>query len=143
MTNKLEKKRKVEREDRVMKKKGMENECTKVVKLGMSFFTTVDSSYPESVETVESREMEAALKKHKREKKDGRLYKFVKKHFLQRRNSSNDVQEIRIVPEGDELKWARRSAGSAASRSSNETTGSDVERLEVVHDMAEEYVPEV
>ncbi|XP_060551329.1 uncharacterized protein LOC132712914 isoform X1 [Ruditapes philippinarum] len=96
----------------------------------------------ESVETEGNMEDEKASKKQKREKKDGRFYKFVKKHFLQRRNTSNDVKEIRIVPDGDEFKWARRSAGSAASRSSNETTSSDGDRLEVVHDMAEEYTPE-
>ncbi|XP_053373487.1 uncharacterized protein LOC123531963 isoform X1 [Mercenaria mercenaria] len=97
----------------------------------------------ESVETRESMEDESRSKKQKSEKKDGRFYKFVKRHFLQRKNSSNDVKEIRIVPDGDEFKWARRSAGSAASRSSNETTSSDGDRLEVVHDMAEEYIPEV
>ena len=52
------------------------------------------------------------------------------------------MQEIHIVPEGDELRWARRSAGSAASRSSEETTSSESDRLEVVHDMADEYIPE-
>jgi len=63
----------------------------------------------------------------------------VKKHFLQRKSSSNDVKEIHIVPDGDELKWARRSGGSAASRSSTDTSGSEGTRLEIVHDMAEEY----
>lgn len=143
MANTFEKKRKAERKDRKSKKRNTEHEHTKVVKIGMSLFTTGDPSYPESVETVEHQDMEESPKQQKREKKDGRLYKFVKKHFLQRKNSSNDVQEICILPDGDDLKWARRSAGSAASRSSHETTGSDAERLEVVHDMAEEYVPEV
>ncbi|XP_045169219.1 uncharacterized protein LOC123531963 isoform X2 [Mercenaria mercenaria] len=125
-------------------KKGKETEDrTLVVKLGLEYFTTADSTYPESVETRESMEDESRSKKQKSEKKDGRFYKFVKRHFLQRKNSSNDVKEIRIVPDGDEFKWARRSAGSAASRSSNETTSSDGDRLEVVHDMAEEYIPEV
>lgn len=63
----------------------------------------------------------------------------MKKHFLQRKSSSNDVKEIHIVPDGDELKWARRSGGSAASRSSTDTSGSEGTRLEIVHDMAEEY----
>ncbi|XP_060551330.1 uncharacterized protein LOC132712914 isoform X2 [Ruditapes philippinarum] len=125
-----------------MKKGKIQEEPTLVVKLGMEYFTTADSTYPESVETEGNMEDEKASKKQKREKKDGRFYKFVKKHFLQRRNTSNDVKEIRIVPDGDEFKWARRSAGSAASRSSNETTSSDGDRLEVVHDMAEEYTPE-
>lgn len=126
-----------------MKKGKVAEERTVVVKLGLEYFTTADPTYPESVETIKSMEDESKSKKQKREKKDGRFYKFVKKHFLQRRNTSNDVQEIRIVPDGDEFKWARRSAGSAASRSSNETTSSEGDRLEVVHDMAEEYIPEV
>lgn len=77
------------------------------------------------------------------EKKDGRFYKFVKRHFLQRKQGANDVREIHIVPEGDDLKWARRSAGSAASRSSDETTSSKEDRLKVVYDMAEEYIQDV
>lgn len=76
-------------------------------------------------------------------KKDGRFYKFVKKHILQRKATSNEVQEIHIVPDGDEFLWARRSAGSAASRSSNGTSSSEGEKLEVVHDMAEEYIDDV
>lgn len=44
------------------------------------------------------------------------------------------------MPDGDEFMWARRSAGSAASRSSNGTSSSESDKLEVVHDMAEEYV---
>lgn len=76
-------------------------------------------------------------------KKDGRFYKFVKKHILHRKNTSNDVKEIQILPDGDELRWARRSAGSAASRSSNGTSGSETDKLEVVHDMAEEYMDDV
>ncbi|WAQ94663.1 hypothetical protein MAR_007134 [Mya arenaria] len=95
---------------------------TEVVKMGMGYFITEDIPYPE--------------------KKDGRLYKFVKKHILQRKGSSNDVKEIHIVPDGDEFKWARRSGGSAASRSSTGTSGSEGDRLEVVHDMAEEYTQE-
>ncbi|XP_052783163.1 uncharacterized protein LOC128219393 [Mya arenaria] len=80
--------------------------------------------------------------KVKKDKNDGRLYKFVKKHILQRKGLSNDVKEIHIVPDGDEFKWARRSGGSAASRSSTGTSGSEGDRLEVVHDMAEEYTQE-
>ena len=76
-------------------------------------------------------------------KKDGRFYKFVKKHILQRKTHSNDVQEIHIVPDGEEFRWARRSAGSAASRSSNGTSSSEGDRLETVHDMAEEYVDDL
>lgn len=114
------------------------NEKTIVVKMGVEYFTTEDNPYPESVETTCMDDGKRS-KSDKKEKKDGRFYKFVKKHILQRKNSSNDVKEIHIIPDGDELKWARRSAGSAASRSSNGTSSSDGDKLEVVHDMAEEY----
>ncbi|KAL4222759.1 hypothetical protein ACF0H5_018800 [Mactra antiquata] len=132
------------RSEKKMKKGKVSDEDTRVIKLGIEYFTTVESTYPESVDTFESMEEDKkSKKKQKGEKKDGRFYKFVKRHFLHRRGNSNNVQQISIVPDGDEFKWARRSAGSAASRSSNETTGSDSDRLEVVHDMAEEYIPDV
>lgn len=119
-----------------MKRNAANNE-TIVVKLGMSYFTTVNA------ETVHMTTLENNdFSKKKSKNKDGRLYKFVKKHFL-RTSGSNEVKEISIIPDGDELKWARRSGGSAASRSSNETSGSEGERLTVVHDMAEEYIQEL
>lgn len=76
-------------------------------------------------------------------KHDGRFYKFVKKHFLHRKSGSTNVQEIHIVPEGDELRWARRSAGSGTSRLSDiTTTSTECRRMEVVNDLADEYLPE-
>ncbi|KAH3795987.1 uncharacterized protein LOC127838899 [Dreissena polymorpha] len=117
---------------------------TAVVKLGMAFFVTDDCPYQETVETYNRCvDMdEEKTRKNRKEKKDGKFFKFVKKHFLQRKGSSNDVKEIHLVPEGEELKWASRSAGSAQSRSSSDTTGSEGDKMKVVHDMAEEYIQE-
>ena len=77
-------------------------------------------------------------------KHDGRFYKFVKKHFLHRKSGSTNVHEIHILPEGDELRWARRerSAGSGTSRLSEVTTSTECGRMEVVNDLADEYLPE-
>lgn len=126
---------------------------TMVVKLGMEYFTTSQTRrgcniFPEVEEghmSDSENNSNGNKKKDKHEKgakKDGRFYKFVKKHFLQRKSGPTTVQEIHIVPEGDELRWARRSAGSGTSRSSEETTSTEGDRLEVVHDMADEYLPE-
>lgn len=128
-----------------MKSKSPTND-TLVVKLGLEYFTTTNTVFRDVEEAHTSDSTDSSMedkKKNKGAKKDGRFYKFVKKHFLQRKGGPTNVQEIHILPEGDELRWARRSGGSAASRSSEETTGSESDRLEVVHDMAEEYLPEV
>lgn len=123
-------------------------ECTEVMRLGMDKFTTVDllpSLYScHDMEDTSSVQSGSDDKKAKRSKKDGRFYKFVKRHFLQRRKTGNDVKEICIIPDDEEFRWARRSAGSAASRSSEETLPNSTDsQVKVVHDMAEEYVPDV
>lgn len=70
----------------------------------------------------------------------------MKKHIrIRRGGKSTAVKTINIVPEDDGTTWARRSASSAASRSSVDSSSSTdsgascERRLEVVHDMENEF----
>ncbi|XP_021353778.1 uncharacterized protein LOC110450537 isoform X2 [Mizuhopecten yessoensis] len=81
-----------------------------------------------------------------------RLYKFVKKHIhLRRKEKFTAVKNIHIEPEYDETTWARRSASSAASRSSvdsalstdSNTSSIRDSSLEIVHDMENDFGLEI
>ncbi|XP_033762236.1 uncharacterized protein LOC117343824 isoform X2 [Pecten maximus] len=81
-----------------------------------------------------------------------RFYKFVKKHIhLRRKEKFTAVKNIHIEPEYDETTWARRSANSAASRSSVDSASSTDSNssnvrdssLEIVHDMENEFGLEI
>ncbi|XP_041367465.1 uncharacterized protein LOC121382055 isoform X1 [Gigantopelta aegis] len=73
-----------------------------------------------------------------------KVIKYIKRKIKGRKGEKQtEVKTIHIVPDDDEAKWARRSANSAASRTSTDTAYSscstesrDNDGIEVVHDMA-------
>ncbi|XP_046555621.1 uncharacterized protein LOC124264887 isoform X1 [Haliotis rubra] len=74
-----------------------------------------------------------------------KMFRYMKKKLrAKRRGGETEVKAIHIVPDDDESKWARRSASSAASRTSTDTACSNSSRedssLQVVHDMAEDVI---
>ncbi|XP_071101868.1 uncharacterized protein [Haliotis cracherodii] len=74
-----------------------------------------------------------------------KVFRYMKKKLrTKRRNGETEVKAIHLVPDDDERKWARRSASSAASRTSTDTACSNSSRedssLQVVHDMAEDVI---
>ncbi|KAK3588033.1 hypothetical protein CHS0354_012079 [Potamilus streckersoni] len=130
-----------------------DTEVTPVQGLGIANFTTsnfTNKCILQEPQTSTDGKMEIKPKSKNKEslkevaaeaKNDsGRFYRFVRKHFLGRgREKKTQVKEISILPEGEEFRWASRSASSsAASRTSVETNSSTNSNIEVVHDMDEE-----